>query len=123
MTTSRAGWHQESAHAMGLLTPREDEVMRLVVQGWGYAHIAEELSLHSGRAVANYMNLIYHFLDLNLYPRIVRDHRASATYWYLAKNPHLLPTEEVYFEAWDGPIVGEHGGQWKPRGDRGPLIV
>lgn len=80
------------------LTPQENRILALVVQGFASVAIARELSI-TYRTVEAHLNRIYDWLDLNSYPKTERNRRSSAAFWYLHYNPEVSPKEEPRFDA------------------------
>ena len=79
----------------GLLTPRQEEILGLMAQGYGDKAIAEKLCVLT-RTVSAHASKIYQVLGLNEFPRNMRNHRASAIYWYLCHHPELLSEEPLF---------------------------
>lgn len=69
--------------ALSRLTPRQQEVLQLIAQGYNNASIAEKLTL-SEKSVETYINIIYQELNLSNEPDIHA--RVKATLLYLHES-------------------------------------
>lgn len=69
--------------ALSRLTPRQQEVLQLIAQGYNNASIAEKLSL-SEKSVETYINIIYQELSLSNEPAIHA--RVKATLLFLQES-------------------------------------
>ncbi len=71
--------------ALSRLTPRQQEVLQLIAQGYNNASIAEKLTL-SEKSVETYINIIYQELSLSNEPDIHA--RVRATLLFLQESQH-----------------------------------
>ena len=67
--TVMARVHPRGGSEVGKLTPRQQDVLRLLAQGLNNAAIAKQLSLE-GRSIESYINVIYQRLGLSGEPEI-----------------------------------------------------